>query len=195
MGKQYNLSAFSALIADGDGHAVELVCGMLRGMGLTRHTLASSGAQAMELAGGKTQFDLILCEAELPDMPGCEFVSWLRRLPDGAARFTPVVVLAGHTPLSNINALRDSGAHGIIKKPVSPAGLFDRIVWAADSTRPFVDTPTYAGPDRRFRNVPPVDGVWRRATDLTAKVGEASEPNMSQDEVDSFMKPMRISLE
>ncbi len=193
--KRYNLSNLSALIVDGDTHAVELLGGMLRAFGLQRQTVAATGGEVLSRLVGRTAFDLVLCESELSDMAGAELVSRLRRQSDNAIRFAPIVVLTGHTPLSSVGALRDSGAHCIVKKPISPATLFDRIVWAAENTRPFVETETYAGPDRRFRNLPPPDGVWRRSTDLTSQVGEASEPNLSQAEIDSFMKPTRISLE
>jgi len=193
--KTYNMSQFSALIVDGDTHAVEILSGMLRSFGLHEQTAVSTGAAAMTRLAGERNFDLVLCESDLSDMPGTEFVRHFRRRPESEMRFAPVIVLTGHTPLSNISALRDCGAHCVVKKPLSPAILFDRIVWAAESGRNFVDTEAYVGPDRRFRNVPPVDGVWRRASDLTAAVGDASEPNLSQAEIDSFLKPMKISIE
>ena len=59
----------------------------------------------------------------------------------------------------------------------------------------FVETPAYAGPDRRFKSLGPPGGIGRRSTDLSAEIGDASEPNLSQVEIDSFMKPVRMSLE
>ena len=193
--KTYNLSQFSALIVDGDTHAIEILSGMLRSFGLHEQTAVSTGADAMTRLSGEGSFDLVLCESDLSDMPGTDFVRQFRRQPESVKRFAPVIVLTGHTPLSNISALRDCGAHCVVKKPISPAILFDRIVWAAESGRNFVETEAYVGPDRRFRNVPPVDGVWRRASDITSAVGDASEPNLSQLEIDSFLKPMKVSIE
>ena len=37
--------------------------------------------------------------------------------------------------------------------------------------------------------------VGRRATDLSIEIGAATEPNMSQDEIDSLIKPMRVMAE
>jgi hypothetical protein len=73
--------------------------------------------------------------------------------------------------------------------------LYGRIVWAVSNSRKFVESATYIGPDRRFRNLGPPDGVGRRSTDLSTSVGEASEPNLSQNEIDSFMTPMMIKID
>jgi CheY-like chemotaxis protein len=193
--KRYNLSRFSALIVDGDAHATELLGGMLRAFGLSQQTFVSTGGEAIAKLSEEERFDLILCEAVLDDMAGTDLIRLFRQQATGGIKFAPIIVLTGHTPLSNISGLRDSGAHAILKKPIAPGALFDRIVWAAESTRPFVETETYCGPDRRFRNVPPADGVWRRSTDITSSVGEASEPNLSQVEIDSFMRPAKVSIE
>ncbi len=37
--------------------------------------------------------------------------------------------------------------------------------------------------------------VGRRATDLSIEIGAATEPNMSQDEIDSLIKPMLVMAE
>jgi CheY-like chemotaxis protein len=193
--KRYNLSKFSALIVDGDVHSIELLAGMLRAFGLSQQTAVSTGTEAIAKLAEEEKFDLILCEAVLDDMPGTDLIRLFRQQATGGVKFAPIIVLTGHTPLSNISGLRDSGAHAILKKPIAPGALFDRIVWAAESSRPFVETGSYCGPDRRFRNEPPADGIWRRATDITSSVGDASEPNLSQEEVDSFMRPSKVSIE
>ena len=53
----------------------------------------------------------------------------------------------------------------VVKKPVSPRLLFDRLSWIARTPRPFVETDDFAGPDRRFREVAPPNGQYRRSTD------------------------------
>lgn len=53
----------------------------------------------------------------------------------------------------------------------------------------------FVGPDRRFHNIGPPGGVPRRTGDLSIEVGAASGPNMSQDEIDSLMRPMKIMAE
>ncbi len=73
--------------------------------------------------------------------------------------------------------------------------MYDRLAWAAQPKRAFVESETYVGPDRRFRLLAPPGVVGRRATDLSIEIGAATEPNMSQDEIDSLIKPMLVMAE
>lgn len=191
----FNFKHVSALLVDDDGYACDLTGSILRNFGLAGLTTVSSGGEAQRVIESGRQFELVICEAVLSDMLGAQFVEWVRRRPALEVKFVPIVVLTGHTQIQNVLAARDSGAHALVKKPISPSTFFERIVWAGTNTRPFVETGTYAGPDRRVRNLGPPDGVGRRETDLSTDLGAASEPNMSQAEVDSFMKPMRMSIE
>jgi hypothetical protein len=65
----------------------------------------------------------------------------------------------------------------------------------ARDERMFVDCEAYAGPDRRFKfEGPPPGEDGRRDNDLPAEVGQATDPNLSQDELDSMMKVSKVSL-
>jgi hypothetical protein len=76
---------------------------------------------------------------------------------------------------------RDAGANLVIGKPVSPRALFDRIAWVAKAPRPFIETANYAGPDRRFRDVEPLDGKRKRETDFT-EVDDAQDVQPQQQD-------------
>ena len=94
-----------------------------------------------------------------------------------------------------IETARDCGASFVLIKPISARVLLDRIVWIGRAGRLFVETEGYVGPDRRFRNDGvPGGGRGRRHDDLSTRIGAASEPNMSQDEIDTLMKPQKVSL-
>ena len=92
-------------------------------------------------------------------MLGSDFVKWLRRCDKDDFRFLPVVVLTGHTQVSNVLAARDCGANIVVKKPVSSTALFEHMVWAANTERSFIEAENYVGPDRRFKFMGPPDGV------------------------------------
>lgn len=192
--ERLNLSYVNALIIDDDRYAVDILTRILRGFGLNRHVVATSGAEA-KVTLQNEKFDLVVCEAALPDMRADELVRWLRRLDDDKAKYVPVIILTGHTQIRNIEAARDSGANAVVRKPVSPNVLFDHLIWAANASRTFVVTATYIGPDRRFKSAGPPDGVGRRSTDLSPNVGVATEPNLSQDEIDNFMRPTKVAIE
>ncbi len=112
--------------------------------------------------------DLVVVEAAMPDMPSADLIRWIRRQEKSPFRFVPIIVLSSYTQLRQVSAARDAGANLVVKKPVSPAALYDRITWVARSTRPFIEAGDYIGPDRRFREIAPPDGVMKRETDTGA---------------------------
>ncbi|MBS0471279.1 MAG: response regulator [Proteobacteria bacterium] len=187
------LDGVTALIVDGDKHAVGLMQQMLRGLGLESTTVVETGDRARNILK-TTSFDLCLIEAELEDMNAADLVSEIRHMPP-PAKHMPIIVVTSYAHMRNITRARDAGAHLVVKKPVSPKVLFDRIDWAASDSRPFVEASKYAGPDRRFKFAGPPDGVGRRDNDLSPEVGDATEPNMSQAEIDALIKPTRVMTE
>ena len=196
MGVQtYNFESVVALVADGDTHATDISVNILRGFGVEQALSVRSGEEVKQMLLAGQRIDLLVCEALLSDMRGEALVEWIRRQDNQGFRCMPIVIVTGHTQPHNVLALRDSGANGVICKPIAPSRLLDRIVWAASSERKFVVSNSYVGPDRRFRNMGPPGGVGRRATDLSTTVGDAIDPNLSQDEIDSFIKPMKVSIE
>jgi CheY-like chemotaxis protein len=159
-----NLKNIVALIVDRDPFARGLIAQMLRGFGVTHILIADNGAQARGLLAENCP-EVIFMEGALVDMPSAELINWIRRNANKALRFLPIVVLSGYTQLRLISEARDAGAHMVVRKPVSPRALFDRLVGVANFDRPFIETPNYVGPDRRFHKVTPPDGEFKRATD------------------------------
>ena len=193
MDEKLNFANITALIADCDQYSNGILGQILRGFGLNKHTIVERGEDAKQrLLNGR--YDLMICEAVLPDMPAAELVGWIRRLPNPAIKYIPIVILTGYAQLSNVVAVRDNGANIVVSKPVAPSVLFDHIAWSAKSTRPFIESDSYVGPCRRFKNIGPPGGASRRLTDLPAEIGAAVAPNMSQDEIDSLLRPTKIAI-
>ena len=184
------LSGVTTLIVDDDRYGVAILTQILRGLGLETPAVVDTAAAAQALLENHC-YDLFICEAELPDMGGGDLVRWIRRLKT-PTRFMPILVLTGYSNARNVLAMRDSGAHLVVKKPPSPQVLFDHIEWSAKPPRPFIETENYVGPDRRFKSIGPPNGVGRRETDLSAEIGEAVEPNMSQAEIDAMVRPTKV---
>jgi len=191
--EKLNFVHITALIVDNDQYSIGILGQILRGFGLSKHTIVESGEETKQrLLNGR--YDLMICEAALSDMPAAELVRWVRRLPNPTIKYIPIVILTGYTQLSNVVALRDNGANSVVSKPVAPNVLFEHIAWSAKSTRPFVETANYVGPCRRFKNIGPPGGAGRRSTDLPAEIGLAQEPNMSQEEIDTLLRPTKIAI-
>jgi len=185
------LNGVTALIVDSDSFAVELLTQMLRGLGLGMPKVVDSVAAA-KTALANNNYDLCICEAELPDSTGAEFVQWVRGQ-KAPLKYLPVLVSTGYSYLRNVTAARDAGAHLVVKKPLSGQILYDRIAWLANPSRSFLETETYTGIDRRFRSMGPPEGEGRRDTDLPAEIGAATEPNLSQAEIDAMMRPTKVA--
>ncbi|MEJ1969667.1 MAG: response regulator [Rhizomicrobium sp.] len=159
-----NLKGVTTLLVDSDLFTRGLVSNMLRGFGMESPTLADTGAQARHHLQHHYA-DLVIMEAGLPDMLSADLIRWIRRQEKSPFRFVPIIVLSGYTQLRLISTIRDAGANLVVKKPVSPAALFDRILWVARTARPFIEAGDYIGPDRRFKNIPPPDGDFKRDSD------------------------------
>ena len=159
-----NFSQLSALIVDCDRYSQGIVTQILRGFGLTRQSVANSGAEAKSYLVNN-HYDIIVTECVLPDVRAAEFVNWIRRHANPAIKYVPIVMLTGYAHYSNVAAARDSGANSFVRKPVSPSVLFDHIAWSAKTDRPFIEADGYAGPCRRFKFGDTRPGRNRRKSD------------------------------
>jgi CheY-like chemotaxis protein len=165
-----NLSKVHCLLADRDQFSRGLVAQMLRGFGMGTIRLAGDGAQARELILQDSP-DICFIEGALPDISTAEVINWIRRQPP-PLRFIPIIVLTGYTQLKLISQARDSGANLVVRKPVSPQMLFDRLSWVAGTQRPFIETDNFLGPDRRFHDIDPPDARFKRETDVALEKQE-----------------------
>jgi CheY-like chemotaxis protein len=163
-----NLSKVHCLLADRDQFTRGLVAQILRGFGMGSIQLAGDGAQAREMIL-QDRPDVCFIEGALPDISAAALINWIRQQPP-PLRFIPIIVLTGYTQLKLISEARDSGANLVVRKPVSPRALFDRLTWIAHVQRPFIETGTFLGPDRRFHDIPPPDDKFKRETDIVAEL-------------------------
>jgi CheY-like chemotaxis protein len=186
--ERVNLSTAEVLIAGADPDGVEVLAEMFAGFGVHTPRRCASGAEAMTIVGEK-ELNLLVVDSALADSEGDVFISWLRRCGSPNA-WAPAILVTGHTTPSQIFKGRDAGASFVIRKPVPPLVMMQRIVWLLNDQRSFVTSPNYYGPDRRVRSVgPPVGMKGRRHDDLSVEVGEAKTPNLEQDEIDALFQP------
>jgi CheY-like chemotaxis protein len=76
--------------------------------------VAGSGIAALTSARERHP-DLIVMDLQLPDVPGREFIGWLRDV--AVLRSTPIVVFAGAT--GETTDLAHLGPNALLRKPVS----------------------------------------------------------------------------
>lgn len=189
-----NLESASVLLIDDNPQALDILSSVVQGFGVREQIRCNSAVDATEIVK-RRMIDLILVDCAMPQMDGYDFIRWLRRETPEPTCFTPVIMLTGHAAPSSVQKSRDCGASFIVAKPITPGVLLQRVLWLAADEREFVKCESYVGPDRRVRNFGPPLGIpGRRAGDLSTHVGEASEANMDQADIDTLMRPRRVAL-
>lgn len=189
-----NLERATVLVLDDNGASLDILSGVVSGFGVRTLHRADSVKNAQALVKQHT-FDLIISDVQMPEVDGYEFIQWLRREAPENNRYVPVILVTGHTRTSQIFKNRDAGSNFTVAKPITPKVLLERIFWVAREERSFIECDTYVGPDRRFKHEGPPPGTdGRRKDDLPAEVGDAQEPNMSQDEINNLMKVAKVQI-
>lgn len=186
-----NLRDLVILIADSNSYFSMIVHGILRSFGANKVLEVKNSMSAIHALNAR-KIDILLCDARLPPHGGLSLTRAIRRKTDNENRVMPILVMTGDTRETTIKQARDAGANMVIAKPMSPANLYDRLAWIALTPRQFVDTPTYFGPDRRFKIEGYPNGIGRRKSDHELMVAEESGPTLAQDDIDSLFSAARI---
>ncbi|NQV82533.1 MAG: response regulator [Rhodospirillales bacterium] len=171
------ITEIDVLVIDDDRHMRSLIRNILFALGAKDVVEAGDGKHALsELKAFKP--DLILCDLKMAPVGGMEFVRQLRADKSNPNRLVPIIMITAYAELEAVSRARDSGVNEFMAKPLSAASLEQRIRRTLEDPRGFVETETYAGPDRRRNKKGSVNGPERRATkphliksaELSAKV-------------------------
>lgn len=170
---RFNLSKASVLLLDSTTVGMGVLNQILKGFGANVIYRCTSVRDAQDVVRGQT-LQLILADTLSPSGDGYDFVTWLRRTAPEPNRYCPVILLDGHTRTVDVSRSRDCGANFLLKRPLSPLALMERILWIGHEDRQFVENDTYAGPDRRFHDEPVSE--CRRWNDVPAEAAAEAEP-------------------
>ncbi len=159
--ERINLDRASILLMDNDW-GVEILTRIFKSFGARRLHRAQSVDEALSCLAAH-RVDLIVAEAMIGGQDTFQFIRGLRRNADDEHnRFAPVILLSAHSASEKVAEARDCGINFFVAKPISPMVIMKRVLWVAKNTRQCLETPSYAGPDRRFRNGSPPPGVPER---------------------------------
>lgn len=161
-----NLTNLKFLVADGNSFYRDLSRRILRGFGAAEVFEAADAVRTKALMRQK-QIDVLICDAELEDDTGFEVVHAIRMEQNHPLRNIPMLISTGTTRRIDVNLARNAGANIVIKKPMAPAVLYDRLVWISRNPRPFWASGSYFGPDRRVRDTAGFRGEDRRKGEMT----------------------------
>jgi len=189
---RFNLERAVVLLLDGTPLGMEILVQVITGFGAKVIHRAFNPEEARDIVH-RYELDLVVTDA-LAGGEGYEFVSWLRRSAIEPNCFAPILLTAGHTPAGAVAKSRDCGADFIMKKPLTPQLVLERVVWIAREGRRFVDCDAYAGPDRRVQKKGVPFGKGRRREDLSGKVGDSSGPDMDQSLIDTLVTTQKVRL-
>lgn len=115
------------LLVDDDSFQLELISEILRGLGVTNITQASSGAQALQSMSNKQQsFNLLVMDLHMPGMDGFQFMESVARDGFNGA----LIIVSGQSAdvmraASLVAQLRRFTLLGSVPKPVGRAALSD----------------------------------------------------------------------
>jgi CheY-like chemotaxis protein len=185
-----NLRDLVILVADPNAYARRITNGILRGFGANKVLEVEQTLSLFQVLSGQ-KIDILLCDTRLPPHGGLMLTRTIRRNANNENRTIPILLMSSDTGESTIKNARDAGANIVVAKPMSPKSLYDRLAWIAFNPRPFIDTATYFGPDRRFKIEGYPGGVGRRKGDKQVDVAEEVGPGLAQDDIDNLFSAAR----
>jgi two-component system chemotaxis response regulator CheY len=186
-----NLRDLVVLIADSNPYLSMIAHSILRGFGTNKVLEVRNSIDVIQALSAQ-KIDILLCDARLPPHGGLSLTRAIRRKVDNEHRMVPILIMTSDTREATIKQARDTGANMVIAKPMSPASLYDRLAWIALTPRQFVDSPTYFGPDRRFKIQGYPNGVGRRKGDHITEVAEEAGPALAQNDIDNLFSAARM---
>lgn len=143
----------SILIATANGELSSTLAATLRRLGLTNTRTARDSAEAFRLLSQSPHDAMIIDHAIGPE-DGMTVTRRVRLNAAASNRGMAIVMVSGDMPPEQTREAQDAGIDEFIHLPVTAQILAARLESAIAAPRPFVVSPTYAGPDRRREEAP-----------------------------------------
>lgn len=138
----------SFLIVEDSAYMRTILRTILMGFGSRKIYEAEDGADGLEKLEAYGP-DIVIVDWEMPVLNGPEMIRFIRN-PDGFRHaFVPIILLTAYTERRRIIQARTLGVHEVLRKPVSPKALYQRVASIVLQPRPFLRTETYFGPEPR----------------------------------------------
>lgn len=157
-----DLSATRILLVEDNRQMTELVRSVLAGFGARDVEVTTNPREAWSRLEFQA-FDLMIVDRTFHDSDGLDLVRRIRRPGETTAAFLPILMLTGSGERSVVAAARDAGVSEYLVKPFTVTAFYERMMALIHRPRPFVQTPSYFGPDRRRRQDPDYRGPERRS--------------------------------
>lgn len=127
-----DLTKLSVLLVDDRPECRMAIREALFDLGVVQVYEADDGSKAAAiLDGAYDAVDVILCDWNMPDMAGIEFLKHLRSV--GVQ--IPFIMITGRGDALSVSMAAHAGVNGYICKPVDPVKLAARLMQTADRKR------------------------------------------------------------
>ncbi len=111
-------SVASVMVVDDEAFSRGLVARLLKDIGIGEIVEAENGARALELLKErKASLDLVVCDVNMPEMDGYEFIRRVRYGEAPKFKEVPVVVLTGEDGEKSVRHARILKIDGFVVKP------------------------------------------------------------------------------
>lgn len=119
-----NLGSVHILVVEDEAFSLEAIRKVLNNIGATSVATASNGADALKLLeDADCNPDLIICDIEMPEMSGYEFVRMLRYGTMPRFKDLPVLTLTGHDTPKNLRHAHTYKIYVLLMQPPTAESL------------------------------------------------------------------------
>ena len=164
--KKPTIADLNVLLIEDDRHMRVMIRNVLMALGVKDVAEASDGGAAIEEIKAFRP-NLIICDMKMTPVGGLKFVRALRATRNTPFRLVPVIMVTAYADLESVADARDVGVTEFMAKPISAADLEKRIQRVFNDVRRFVESPEFAGPDRRRGKKAAPGDQERRETEPT----------------------------
>ncbi|NQU62313.1 MAG: response regulator [Rhodospirillales bacterium] len=111
-------AALNVMAIEDEAFSQKVISELLKSIGVGSVTVADNGADALvKLAGAEPKIGLIICDIEMPEMGGFEFVRQVRYGSVDGYKDVPIVMLTGKDTDKNAQNARIHKINGFLVKP------------------------------------------------------------------------------
>ena len=154
------LQSFSVMLALSNSQTAEALKGVLMRHRIRRVSSAENNQDALSQMQDYN-YNMIVIEEGFPDLGAADFCRFLR-LTNTALAVAPIIYGIRSAEKERVLAGRDAGASKIVLMPFSASSLVGTLQAAVREMRPFIQTSSFNGPDRRITKTGGYTGPDRR---------------------------------
>ncbi len=136
------------LVVDDNAALRGLLRVSLQALGCSRIVEASNVERALEIASAD-KVDLVITDWKMKPLDGLHLVRTLRNKATSSNPYVPIIMLTAYSDETRLKQARDCGVNAFLVKPFTAESLARGLVEVLADDRPFIQTASFHGPDRR----------------------------------------------